>query len=229
MAAWVQSRPIVPPRTGRLAVQAWFRAPAVGDPLLVRLAVVGRTHSGQRFERSMELGGRADNSAIAIDWGRKPATLYVGDVSSESVAELSVLIELVGPGKVWVDDVQVFESFLQPDERNHLRGELLVAQKKLGEKNLYAAERLLDSHWGQYLFRIRSAKQAIHQVPRWTTANQTAALSIAQEGVGESDPNQAASTENLTPQASGKNRGAWSQSPSASDEIRESLRERWQR
>ncbi|MEO8268847.1 MAG: family 10 glycosylhydrolase, partial [Aureliella sp.] len=123
-AAWAQSRPFAPPQTGRLAVQAWFRAPAIGAPPLVKLAVVGRTHAGQRFERAMELGGRADSSnAIAFDWGRKPATLYVGDVSSESVAELTVSIELIGPGKVWVDDVQVFESLLQPDERNHLRGE----------------------------------------------------------------------------------------------------------
>lgn len=230
-AAWAQSRPIAPPRTGRLAVQAWFRAPAAGPPLLVKLSVVGRTHAGQRFERAMELGGRSDSSnAIAIDWGRKPATLYVGDVSSESVAELSISIELIGPGKVWVDDVQVLESLLQPDERNHLRGELLVAQQKLAESNLYPAERLLDSHWGQYLFNFQPTAELYHSKDsngRYISSASPPVARTSRAGVQGSP--RANSEANMTPVGPGKGRGAWSQSPSVFRQMRDSLRNRWQR
>lgn len=226
-AAWAQSRPIAPPRTGRLVVQAWFRAPAIGSPLLVKLSVVGRTHAGQRFERAMELGGRSDSSnAIAIDWGRKPATLYVGDVSSESVAELNVSIELIGPGKVWVDDVQVLESLLQPDERNHLRGELLVAQKKLAESNLYPAERLLDSHWGQYLFHFQPAAE-LSSDGRYITAASTPIARMSRASM-QNTP-RANSETNMTPVGSSNGRGGWSQSPSVFRQMRDSLRNRWQR
>ena len=238
MSAWAQSRTIAPPSTGRLAVQAWFRAPAVGEPLAVKLAVVGRTHAGQRFERSMMLGGRGDNAnSIAIDWGRKPATLYVGDVSSESVAELSVLIELIGPGKVWVDDVQVFESFLQPDERNHLRGELLVVQKKLAEKNIYPAERLLDSHWGQYLLRVGPSVTSPLSIAHATVATAASAASAATtQPVARLAHRRAAATTssgrleaNMSPVEPASSRGSWSQSPSVFRQMRDSLRDRWQR
>ncbi len=225
-AAWAQSRPIAPPRTGRLVVQAWFRAPAASTPLLVKLAVMGRTHSGQRFERVMELGGRLDSStAIPIDWGRKPATLYVGNVSAESVAELTVSIELIGPGKVWVDDVQVFESLLQPDERNHLRGELLVAQKKLAESNPYPAERLLDSHWGQYLFQFQPIAEFSSNDQFTSSASPVARMSR----VNPQSSARPAKEANMTPVGPGNGRGAWSQSPSVFRQMRDSLRSRWQR
>ncbi len=207
VSAWAQSRAVKPPRTGRIAVQAWLRAPAVGPPLLVKLAVVGRTLSGERFERALELGARAEGAApIAIDWGRKPATLFVGDVSGENIAELSVLIELIGPGKVWVDDVQIFESFLQPDERNHLRGQLLVAKQKLNENNPFPAEQLLDSHWGEYLLRFEHTHESSAKV-----------ASLA-------DPNNS-----TTPAPPSPQRTPWAESPSVFRQFRENIRDRWRR
>ncbi len=206
VAAWAQSRPIAPPRTGRLAVQAWLRAPAVSPPLLVKLAVIGRTHSGERFERALTLGSRnAGTTPIPIDWGRRPATLFVGDVSHETIAELSVSIELIGPGKLWVDDVQIFESFLQPDERNHLRGQLLVAKQKLGENNPFPAEQLLDSHWGEYLLRYQPHQDAATKVANLPR------------------------TEKTTPLVRPTSSNAWSESPSVFRQFRENFRDRWRR
>ena len=233
--AWALSRPIQPPRTGRLAVQAWFRTPVVSDGTLVKLAVVGRTHAGQRFERSLQLGARSDGATpIAIDWGRKPATLFVGDVSSESVAELSVSIELQGPGKVWVDDVQIFESYLQPDERNHLRGELLVAQQKLLEHNLYPAEKLLDSSRGQYLFHLAAPELERPTQFQLTGTGITNAAASGQAGAGVGQASLRGSSvpgpdaENMTPVSSTKAR-TWSDSPSVFRQVRDNLRGRWQR
>ncbi len=206
VSAWAQSRAVQPPRTGRVAVQAWLRVPAVSDPVLVKLAVNCRTHTGERIERAVNVGRKSDSSsAIAIDWGRKPIVLYVGDISSENIAELSVSIELIGPGKVWVDDVQVFESFLQPDERNHVRGQLLVAKQQLAVNNLYPAEQLLDSQWGKYLLRFR---------PQDESALKTATTDPA----GMATP---------APAVSGKE--SWSETPSTLRQLRESIRGRLRR
>jgi len=219
-SAWAQSRTVEPPRTGRLAVQAWLRAPAVGPPLLVRLSVIGRTKLGERFERSIHLGSRAPGATpIAIDWGRKPATLFVGDVSSESLTELAVSIELIGPGKVWVDDVQILESLLQPDERNHLRGQLLVAQKRLAENNPFPAEQLLESHWGEYLLRYQfanpvSAKVASLLYSPAVKAGSNPPSSKANRSEGPGEKTQPAS---------------WDEAPSVFQQFRESLRDRWRR
>ncbi len=210
VSAWAQSRTMTPPQTGRVAVQAWLRVPAVSQPVTVKLAVVCRTRLGDRIERSVVLGGKSsDNndsdSALPIDWGRKPALLYVGDISDGDVSELSVSIELIGPGKVWVDDVQIFESILQPDERNHLRGQLLGVKQQLEANNLFPAEQLLDSNWGKYLLRIRSLENR---------ELRTASIPIA------------APTAPLP--GSGK-RENWSDSPSSFRQFRETLRDRWRR
>ncbi len=150
-SAWVQSEPFAPPKTGRLAVNAWLRAPSTGRPIVLRLSVVGRLRNGERFERFEQYGGPGETRQIANDWGRRPATLYVADLPLEDLTELRIAIDLVGPGKVWVDDVEVFASQLHPDERIYLRGQVLVAKQKLAENNPYPAEQLLDSHWGRYL------------------------------------------------------------------------------
>jgi hypothetical protein len=183
--------------------------------------VIGRTKSGERFERSILLGSRAPGATpIAIDWGRKPATLFVGDVSSESLTELAVSVELIGPGKVWVDDVQILESLLQPDERNHLRGQLLVAQKRLAENNPFPAEQLLDSHWGEYLLRYQFANPVSAKVaslpysPVVKTGFNPSSSPRADRSEGPGEKMQPAS---------------WDEAPSVFQQFRESLRDRWRR
>lgn len=164
VAAWVQSYPLEPPQTGRLAVQAWLRSQSTADPVNVRLSVVGRLANGERFERSQYFGGTDNEHGIAYDWGRRPASLYVADIPVSEMKEMYVAIDLVGPGKVWVDDVQVTELRLHPDERIYLRGQVLVAKQKLLENNPFPAELLLDSNWGHYLSSFREADNAAERV-----------------------------------------------------------------
>lgn len=203
VSAWIQSRGFEPPASGRISLQAWLRGPAVSEPLRVRLSIIGRTKNGQRFERSLELGDASQHGmALPIDWGRKPATLHAGDLPTEELVEVTASIELIGPGRLWIDDVQVFESMLQPEERNYLRGQLLVAKQKLAEGNLYPAEQLLHSHWGSYLLRY-GLQDAVN--PRPPTLPATATTS-------EPGP-----------------RSTWSETPSVFKQFRESVRERWRR
>lgn len=152
VSAWIQSRGFTPPKTGRLSVDVWLRTSAAAKPMLVRVSILGRLRNGSRFERSQQFGGLSPSrQKLPVDWGRKPIQLAVGSIPTEEIDELYVAIDLIGPGRVWVDDVQVFESYLQPDERIQLRGQLLVAKQRLAEGNPFPAEQLLDSHWGRYL------------------------------------------------------------------------------
>lgn len=200
--AWVQSRGVSPPATGRMAIEAWLRAPAVGEPVHARLSVVGRTRTGERFEhaRTIASAGGAGES-IPIDWGRRPVTLFVGDIPTDEIDKLHVTIDLLGPGKLYVDDVQVFELYLQPEERIHLRGELLVAKQELENGNPFPGQRLLDSYWGDYLLRLHADR---------------------------SNELQAARGHSVEPRRPPPNR--WSDAQqSLLQQFRQSLRERWQR
>lgn len=202
-AAWVQSEPITPPRTGRFTVQAWLRVPPAGERCSVRLSVVGRTRNGERFERYEDYGGRSETRAIANDWGRRPATLHVADVPTQELIELRVAIDVIGRGKVWVDDVEVFETLLHPDERIYLRGQVLVAKQNLENQNPFPAEQLLDSHWGQYLAAHKPAE------PETARVANTVPLQTNEREL--------------------QNKANWNSTKPVFQQWRESIRDRWKR
>ncbi len=159
-SAWIQSRPIVPPRTGRLLVSAWLRVSAASEPALVRLSVSGRLDSGETFERWALVGGLSpDQKRLPIDWGRRPFQLHVSDMPLDQLKSMRVGVELIGSGKVWIDDVEVYELQLMPHEWRHLQGQILVARDRLAEGNPYPAYKLLESHWGQYASRLSHAPE----------------------------------------------------------------------
>jgi hypothetical protein len=206
-SVWVQSRAFAPPQTGRLTVQAWLRAPAIGETNAVRLSVIGRTVTGERFERSQQFGGTGPGQEeIAIDWGRRPATLNVSDIPVETTSELIIAVDLLGPGKIWLDDVEVFETALQPEERIHLRGQLMVAKQKLTEGNFFPAEQLLDSYWGQYL--LQSPDESLRAGQNVSSVNSTP---------------ERATTDSL------QNSTRWNGTQPLLQQFRESMLDRWRR
>ncbi|GAB5402944.1 MAG: hypothetical protein Aurels2KO_11750 [Aureliella sp.] len=159
-SAWIQSRPITPPKTGRLLVSAWLRVSAASEPALVRLSVSGRLENGDTFERWILAGGLGPGQKrLPIDWGRRPLQLHVSDMPLEQLASMRVGVELIGSGKVWIDDVEVYELELMPHEWRHLQGQILVARDRLAEGNPYPAYKLLESHWGQYASRLHHAPE----------------------------------------------------------------------
>ncbi len=204
VSAWIQSQPFAPPATGRLALHAWLRSPAEANPMLVRLSVIGRTRSDERFERSYEYGQLSESGeSISNDWGRRPATLFVSDIPADEIRELYVAIDLVGPGKVWIDDVEVFEAYMHPDERRHVHGQMFVAKQKLAQSNPYPAEQLLDSRWGRYLSEVQPAHLSNDQ----RTANP------------ESQPDARQATSNRS----------WNNPAPLLQQWRDSIRQRWRR
>lgn len=210
-SAWIQSRPVRPPENGRIAVQAWLRTSAVDASSVVRMSVVGRRHSGQRFERSEQFGSRNRQQQISNDWGTRPASLYVSEIPAD-LEEFFVSVELIGKGRVWVDDIQVLESWLEPQERVYLQGVMLVAKQKLTENNPFPAEQLLSGPWGRYLAELQSNSQtkttpAVVDRSVYTTAPK---MSIPDEDVSEK-------------------RNGWNDGPKVFQQLRDSMRERWRR
>lgn len=200
VSAWVQSGPIEPPANGRLDLQLWLRTTAADGNPRVRVSVVGRTRAGERYERWQQFGPGANGQQISFDWGTRPSMLSLSDIPSADIDQLFISIELVGPGKVWVDDVQALESLLHPDERIYLQGRMFVAKQKLSERNPFPAEQLLESHWGRYLAQYE------------TVLHETAPSTLTR----------AASEQDVDREAQ---RTRWDRSPN----FLQQLRERWRR
>ena len=203
---WLHSPNIPIPVTGRLTIQAWLRSPADRSSTLARVALVGRTVRGDRFERSMLAGSKVDPSQqIPNDWGTRPFTLDVGEIPVDELESLYVSIELVGEGRLWVDDVKVLRCWLHPNERTFLQGRLLVAKRALKAGDPAAAEQLLDSPWARYLRRVHPDMQdSKGRVAR------AAPLNSPIDGSTQS-----------------ADQSNWNASPSIFETIRDSLLQRW--
>ncbi|MCC6512306.1 MAG: hypothetical protein IT423_24625 [Pirellulaceae bacterium] len=97
------------------------------------------------------LAATRDRSQLAVDWGHRPLVLLVPDVPNEDLAELRAAVDLVGVGKLWVDDVRVYGMYLHPEEKVHLLGQMFVAKEKMREGDFTLADQLLGSFWASFL------------------------------------------------------------------------------
>ncbi len=202
VSAWIQSDKIRIPESGRLVVNAWVRAPSAGKmPQVLRLSLIGRTRDGRRYQRSHQFGTQPSGSDVAIDWGKRPVTLFVTDLPSAELSELYVAFDLVGPGKVWVDDIQALEAYLSPDERIQIRSQIFLAKEKLRDNNAFPAEQVLNSHIARYLASIK--------------AKPTMQAPVNNQQFDEPEKSTAGSR--------------WNNSPPILQQLRESMRERWQK
>ncbi len=155
--AWIESDAIQIPNSGRMVVEAWVRASPIEASPLVRLSVQGRTKDGRGFERSQEFG-RKPGGEIPADWGKRPLALHIADIPKDDLVQLKVAIDLVGSGRIWVDDVQAYETYLTPDERLRIDSQLFLAKRELPKNNAFAAEQAVASHWARYLTQLDQAQ-----------------------------------------------------------------------
>jgi hypothetical protein len=145
--ATLTSAPFAPPSTGRIAVDLWLRAGPRGLPS-VRIALEGQLLDG-KFDPygiipavNAPMGGEGD-------WVRY--SFPVDDVPSEGLSNVSVRIDLLGAGEVWIDSVQVFDLPFTPSERLELSKLISLASVKLEAGQLADCARLLEGYWPQYL------------------------------------------------------------------------------
>ncbi len=66
----------------------------------MRLSLVGRLRDGRRYQRTLQIGPQSGTGDLAIDWGKRPFTMFVTDLPSAELSELRVAFDLVGPASV---------------------------------------------------------------------------------------------------------------------------------
>lgn len=146
------SRPFSAPSTGRLHIWLWLRTTAENSQPPLRLALEGK-HRGRDFFR-FALVGRAPSPGvptppIGAQWSR--FVFQVTDLPLDGLSPLQVRFDLLGPGEVWVDDVQLSDLFFEKREMVELFRLIAPADVNLQGGQVGDCLRLLESYWAQFL------------------------------------------------------------------------------
>ncbi len=148
---WIRSEPFDVPRTGRLSLLAWIRVDDPAQQPKLRLAIEGRM-DGKSFYRRANVGASEDGQPVrALQKGWAPYRFPLNDLPLIGLTDLRVGFDLMGPGEVWIDDVQVFDSWLEDNERDELLKNIATADFQLGAGQMADCERFMGGYWTQFL------------------------------------------------------------------------------
>jgi hypothetical protein len=133
--ASVVSETFAPDAQSSLDIQVYFRASAAGSK--VGVWIEGES-GGQPYIRRTELD-------VSIDWeGRVVRAL---DIPSSGLEKARLRFELMTPGTLWIDDLQVQVPTASRSTRLNTQITLLAALQAYREKRFADFARLAGSHW----------------------------------------------------------------------------------
>lgn len=118
-----------------LTVQAWFRASQPDTKIRVWIEGDGKA---QPYRRWSEL-------TVGPEWSAR--AVRGSDLPSEGLDAARIRFELIGPGRLWLDDVKVSGEVASESERQNARRVLLAAMHAYREKRYADFARLAGSHW----------------------------------------------------------------------------------
>ena len=134
----VVSDPFHPEGRSALTIRAWFRADR--PEARVRVRIDGQS-AGRPYARQLEVAARGDWAESVV----RASQLPDGGLDSARLR-----FELLGPGRLWVDDVSVVGDALGEAERLNARRDLTAALSAYRERRYADFARLGGSHWARH-------------------------------------------------------------------------------
>jgi len=160
--AWVRSAPFEPPRTGRVSVWVWLKVDDAAKQPPLRLAIEGRR--GERVYYRFAAVGKGSPQQIREHWAQY--IFQVDDLPTEGLSQLRVGFDLMGPGEVWIDDVEVYDLSFSRSEITVLQRRFKAAEFDLKDAAYASCLRHLDGYWGQFLRQhVPAEKKELARLP----------------------------------------------------------------
>ena len=131
------SDPFSPPDGPALDVRAWLLADRPETPVRLRL----------EGERDGRLLARQVDLVAGVQWSS--AMLSIADLPTGGLDRARLRFELLGPGRLWIDDPDVSGRGLTEPERRNACRTLLAALQAYREQRLADFARLANSHWAR--------------------------------------------------------------------------------
>lgn len=146
--AWVRSEPFPTPQTGQLLLRVWMKqAPRTA---LARIRLLVESANGdESFSRQLDIPAQDESSASEPDWHSHE--FWIDDLPVDAVSQLRVGIDILGPGTVWFDDIELFDLAFTRGERNELAKIIALADWQLRESRMGDCQTTLERYWLRYL------------------------------------------------------------------------------
>lgn len=148
--ACLVSQPFAAPATGRFSMLVWLRVADASRQPPLRLAVEWDM-AGRDYRYAQVGQGAAGQEAVPITTEWAPYIFQVYDLPLDGVAQMRVRFDLMGPGEVWIDDVQVSDLAFSRTELVELSKLITVANSKLERGQVGDCIRILEGYWPRFL------------------------------------------------------------------------------
>jgi len=146
--ATLRSNPFPAPASGRISVAAWLRvADATVQPPL-RIAIEG-VQGDREYYRFAAIGGLTGGRPLTGQWSQ--FVLQVDDLPAEPVESLRVRFDLLGPGRVQVDDVRVFDLAFDDSQRARITTAVSLLEHQQASGDFGGCLVGLEGYWPMFL------------------------------------------------------------------------------
>lgn len=149
-SAYFISDPIPPPPSGRLAVSTWLKLAPSGRQPALRIAIVGELN-GQPYYRYAPVGGLDNSSPLKNEWGQY--FFHVQDLPTSGLENLRVRFDMMAPGEVAIDDVQIFDKLFSQKELVRLSSLITRAQIDAENGRWSDCLSVLEGYWPKFLLQ----------------------------------------------------------------------------
>jgi hypothetical protein len=155
--AWIRSDPFDPPKSGRIAIVVRLRTDDPKNQPPLRLAVEGKYLDGVTYYEPRNVGLNS-KTPISARW--TPYLLSINDLPTNQLANVRVGFDLMGAGRVWIDDVRVYDTWFLKHEQDDLMIMHGLAVRSLTTGRVADCRRILNSYWSRFLVEHVSAEAA---------------------------------------------------------------------
>ena len=146
--ATLRSNPFSAPAAGRLSIAARLRIHDADPQPPLRMALEG-VQDDREYYRYAAVGGLTGGRPLTAAWSL--FVLQIDDLPAAGLESLRVRFDLLGPGRVEIDDVRVFDLAFDESQRVQLSRIVSRAEQCLAAGDLGGCILELDGHWPRYL------------------------------------------------------------------------------
>lgn len=149
---WIRSNTFAAPETGRLSISVWLKTNDDRNQPALRLAVEGQSN-GASYYRFGSVGSLSnDENANQLETSWKRFAVHFDDLPVDGLNGLRIGFDLMGPGQVSIDNVQVFDRWFDENDAKAITQMLASTGPLLARpESLDSCRRLLEGYWAQFL------------------------------------------------------------------------------
>ena len=151
---WVRSDSLPVPETGRLSISAWLKLgkDQKQPPLRISVESVDRSSGYYRFAEVGSLNAEQNGNPLSGEW--RQFAVHFDDIPEKPVRELRIGFDLIGPGEVWIDNVQIYDRWLDENDSKAVTQMLASIGPLLNQDESFErCRKILNSYWPTFLRR----------------------------------------------------------------------------